>query len=144
MFAELQGELINVAELQDETTFPFHQVQLGLKLFCPGLLIITLWYFLLLLAVWSGYKWVEVKMMEVGVLNNSNYKITPLIDHLALITAQLQTHGVFDCKPFIIWNTDSFWMLWLCACELHWNCLHFKPLCFPEWCLCIVNWIVSR
>lgn len=50
-------------------------------------------------------KWVEVKMKELGVLNNPNYKITALLDHLAMISVQSQSHGVFDCKPLgLIWG----------------------------------------
>ncbi|KAG2239001.1 hypothetical protein Bca52824_089861 [Brassica carinata] len=38
--------------------------------------------------IWSAtsMKWVELKMGELGVLNNPNYKITALLDHLAMIT----------------------------------------------------------
>ncbi|CAM6103040.1 unnamed protein product [Calypogeia fissa] len=58
------------------------------------------------IVIWSAtsMKWVEVKMKELGVLSNPNYKITALIDHLAMITVQSQSHGVFDCKPLgVIW-----------------------------------------
>lgn len=49
-------------------------------------------------------KWVELKMTELGVLNNPNYKITALLDHLAMITVQSDTRGIFDCKPLgLIW-----------------------------------------
>lgn len=49
-------------------------------------------------------KWVELKMGELGVLNNPNYKITALLDHMAMITVQSDTRGVFDCKPLgLIW-----------------------------------------
>ncbi|KAL3699867.1 hypothetical protein R1sor_017889 [Riccia sorocarpa] len=57
--------------------------------------------------IWSAtsMKWVEVKMKELGVLSNENYKITALMDHLAMITVQSSTHGVFDCKPLgVIWG----------------------------------------
>ena len=50
-------------------------------------------------------KWVEVKMKELGVLNNPNYKITALLDHLAMISVQSESRGVFDCKPLgLIWG----------------------------------------
>jgi ubiquitin-like domain-containing CTD phosphatase 1 len=49
-------------------------------------------------------KWVELKMTELGVLNNPNYKVTALLDHLAMITVQSDTRGIFDCKPLgLIW-----------------------------------------
>ncbi|CAI0375352.1 unnamed protein product [Linum tenue] len=49
-------------------------------------------------------KWVELKMGELGVLSNPNYKITALLDHLAMITVQSDARGIFDCKPLgLIW-----------------------------------------
>ncbi|KAK6915937.1 Ubiquitin-like domain [Dillenia turbinata] len=56
--------------------------------------------------IWSAtrMKWVELKMGELGVLNNPNYEITALLDHLAMTTLQSDSHGVFDCKPLgLIW-----------------------------------------
>lgn len=52
-------------------------------------------------------KWVEMKMDQLGVLGNPNYKITALMDHLAMITVQsenLSEKKTFDCKPLgVIW-----------------------------------------
>lgn len=49
-------------------------------------------------------KWVELKMGQLGVLENPNYKITALLDHMAMITVQSDRYGVFDCKPLgLIW-----------------------------------------
>ncbi|MBA0766389.1 hypothetical protein Gotri_015437 [Gossypium trilobum] len=56
--------------------------------------------------IWSAtsMKWVELKMGQLGVLNNPNYKITALLDHLAMITVQSDSRGLFDCKPLgLIW-----------------------------------------
>ncbi|KAK3166118.1 hypothetical protein QOZ80_1AG0041640 [Eleusine coracana subsp. coracana] len=59
--------------------------------------------------IWSatGMKWVELKMGQLGVLTNPQYKITALLDHLAMITVQSETHSkkkTFDCKPLgVIW-----------------------------------------
>ncbi|KAH9301536.1 hypothetical protein KI387_013119, partial [Taxus chinensis] len=56
--------------------------------------------------IWSAtsMKWVEVKMEQLRVLSNPNYKITALLDYLAMITVQSDSHGVFDCKPLgLIW-----------------------------------------
>ncbi|KAG2244953.1 hypothetical protein Bca52824_093223 [Brassica carinata] len=56
--------------------------------------------------IWSAtsMKWIELKMGELGVLNNPNYKITALLDHLAMITVQSDTRGIFDCKPLgLVW-----------------------------------------
>ncbi|ONK73120.1 uncharacterized protein A4U43_C04F27460 [Asparagus officinalis] len=56
--------------------------------------------------IWSAtsMKWVELKMGQLGVLDNPNYKITALLDHLAMITVQSDKHGTFECKPLgLIW-----------------------------------------
>ncbi|KAG0500848.1 hypothetical protein HPP92_000920 [Vanilla planifolia] len=56
--------------------------------------------------IWSAtsMKWVELKMGQLGVLNNPNYKVLGLLDHLAMITVQTDSHGTFDCKPLaLIW-----------------------------------------
>lgn len=56
--------------------------------------------------IWSAtnMKWVELKMGQLGVLDHPNYKITAMLDHLAMITVQSDTRGVFDCKPLgLIW-----------------------------------------
>ncbi|CAK9168262.1 unnamed protein product [Ilex paraguariensis] len=56
--------------------------------------------------IWSAtsMKWVELKMGQLGVLDNPNYKITALLDHLAMITVQSDSRGIFDCKPLgLIW-----------------------------------------
>ncbi|KAL5704207.1 protein-serine/threonine phosphatase [Ranunculus cassubicifolius] len=57
--------------------------------------------------IWSAtsMKWVELKMEQLGVLSNPNYKITALLDHLAMITVQSDSRGIFDCKPLgLIWG----------------------------------------
>ncbi|CAN1828973.1 Ubiquitin-like domain-containing CTD phosphatase [Linum perenne] len=53
-------------------------------------------------------KWVELKMGELGVLSNPNYKITALLDHLGMITVQSDARGIFDCKPLGPKNTIMF------------------------------------
>jgi ubiquitin-like domain-containing CTD phosphatase 1 len=57
--------------------------------------------------IWSAtnMKWVELKMGQLGVLDNPNYKITAMLDHLAMITVQSDARGIFDCKPLgLIWG----------------------------------------
>lgn len=57
--------------------------------------------------IWSAtsMKWVALKMEQLGVLNNPNYKITALLDHMAMLTVQSDSHGTFDCKPLgLIWG----------------------------------------
>ncbi|KAF8065667.1 ublcp1 [Scenedesmus sp. PABB004] len=56
--------------------------------------------------IWSAtnMKWVEVKMQELGVLGNSQYKLVCMLDHKAMVTVQTERYGVFDCKPLaFIW-----------------------------------------
>lgn len=56
--------------------------------------------------IWSAtnMKWVEVKMRELGVLGNANYKLCCMLDHKAMLTVQTERYGVFDCKPLaFIW-----------------------------------------
>ncbi|KAH7685352.1 ubiquitin-like domain-containing CTD phosphatase 1 protein [Dioscorea alata] len=56
--------------------------------------------------IWSAtsMKWVELKMGQLGVLSNPNYRITALLDHLAMITVQSDSNKTFDCKPLgLIW-----------------------------------------
>ena len=51
--------------------------------------------------IWSatGMKWIEVKMKELGVLSNPNYKITQLVDAMAMIEVAMKPYGNFKCKP---------------------------------------------
>ena len=47
------------------------------------------------LVIWSAtsMKWVEVKMQQLGVTNNPNYKITFMLDHKAMITVRTEKYG---------------------------------------------------
>lgn len=57
--------------------------------------------------IWSAtsMRWVELKMEQLGVLSNPQYKITALLDHLGMITVQSDSRGTFDCKPLgLIWE----------------------------------------
>lgn len=47
------------------------------------------------IAIWSAtsMKWIEVKMKELGVLSNPNYKILQLVDHGAMITVHTEKYG---------------------------------------------------
>jgi hypothetical protein len=46
----------------------------------------------------------QVKMRELGVLGNDNYKLVCMLDHKAMLTVQTEKYGVFDCKPLqFIW-----------------------------------------
>ena len=47
------------------------------------------------IVIWSAtsMKWIEVKMQQLGVLNNPDYKITFMLDHKAMITVQTEKYG---------------------------------------------------
>lgn len=53
------------------------------------------------LCIWSatGMKWIEVKMKELGVLSNPNYKIMQLVDAGAMIGVNCVPYGILKCKP---------------------------------------------
>ncbi|KAJ9538201.1 hypothetical protein OSB04_030934 [Centaurea solstitialis] len=56
--------------------------------------------------IWSAtsMKKVEWKMGVLGVLNNPSYKITALLDNLAMIRVQSDSRDDFRCKPLgLIW-----------------------------------------
>lgn len=56
--------------------------------------------------IWSAtsMRWVELKMKELGVLGHESYRITALVDSLAMISVHSPTRGVLDCKPLeVIW-----------------------------------------
>lgn len=56
--------------------------------------------------IWSAtsMKWISVKMRELGVEKNPNYKIVCYLDSLAMITVRSPTYGVLDLKPLaVIW-----------------------------------------
>lgn len=38
-------------------------------------------------------KWVDVKMQQLGVTNNPNYKITFMLDHKAMMTVRTEKYG---------------------------------------------------
>ena len=47
------------------------------------------------LVIWSAtnMKWVDVKMQQLGVTNNPNYKITFMLDHKAMMTVRTEKYG---------------------------------------------------
>ncbi|XP_068658683.1 ubiquitin-like domain-containing CTD phosphatase isoform X2 [Aristolochia californica] len=50
-------------------------------------------------------RWVELKMGQLGFLNNPNYKITALLDHQAMISVQSHSGRTLECKPLgLIWD----------------------------------------
>lgn len=59
--------------------------------------------------IWSAtsMKWIEEKMKLLGVSNNpeNKYKITAMVDYLAMISVHLPKHGLLDVKPLaVIWG----------------------------------------
>jgi ubiquitin-like domain-containing CTD phosphatase 1 len=60
--------------------------------------------------IWSAnsMKWVQVKMTELGVLNNPAYRVTALMCNLNMVTVggHPKCSGMFDCKPLAYcWDT---------------------------------------
>ncbi|CAG2173440.1 unnamed protein product, partial [Oppiella nova] len=59
------------------------------------------------IVIWSatGMKWIEVKMRELGVEKNTNYKILFYLDSSAMISVHTQRYGLVDVKPLgVIWG----------------------------------------
>lgn len=59
------------------------------------------------IAIWSatGMKWIEVKMRELGVANNPNYKIVFYLDSSAMISVSTPEYPLLDVKPLgVIWG----------------------------------------
>mmetsp|Transcript_34379 Transcript_34379/g.61978 ORF Transcript_34379/g.61978 Transcript_34379/m.61978 type:complete len:370 (-) Transcript_34379:798-1907(-) len=59
------------------------------------------------LIIWSatGMNWVELKMKELGILNNPNYNLVCMLDCMSMVTVSTEKYGVFNCKPLsFIWS----------------------------------------
>eukprot|EP00050_Salpingoeca_kvevrii_P015925 m.51202 g.51202 ORF g.51202 m.51202 type:complete len:327 (-) comp6594_c0_seq2:24-1004(-) len=59
------------------------------------------------IVIWSatGMSWIEVKMRELGVADNPNYKIAFYLDVRAMITLYSKKYGVTQAKPLgVIWG----------------------------------------
>eukprot|EP00735_Rhodelphis_limneticus_P004638 TRINITY_DN16255_c0_g1::TRINITY_DN16255_c0_g1_i1::g.3152::m.3152 TRINITY_DN16255_c0_g1::TRINITY_DN16255_c0_g1_i1::g.3152 ORF type:complete len:401 (+),score=47.87,sp/Q5ZJJ8/UBCP1_CHICK/54.92/8e-103,NIF/PF03031.13/3.4e+03,NIF/PF03031.13/1.3e-23,ubiquitin/PF00240.18/2e-06 TRINITY_DN16255_c0_g1_i1:16-1218(+) len=59
------------------------------------------------IVIWSAtsMKWVHLKMKELGVLGNPQYRITALVDHAAMISVHTDKYGVVNCKPLgVLWG----------------------------------------
>ncbi|XP_017347269.1 ubiquitin-like domain-containing CTD phosphatase 1 isoform X2 [Ictalurus punctatus] len=53
----------------------------------------------------TSMKWIDAKMKELGVSDNSNYKITFMLDSGAMITVHTPKRGVVEVKPLgVIWG----------------------------------------
>lgn len=52
-------------------------------------------------------KWIEVKMRELGVSNNPNYKICFFLDSLAMITVHTQKYGTVNVSMPLLMNMLS-------------------------------------
>ncbi|KAF6032568.1 UBLCP1 [Bugula neritina] len=64
------------------------------------------------IVIWSAtnMKWIKVKMKELGVESNPNYKIAFYVDSLAMITVHTQVYGTVEVKPLgVIWGKYSQW-----------------------------------
>lgn len=59
------------------------------------------------IVIWSAtnMKWIEVKMNELGVSSNPNYKIAFYLDSSAMISVHTPKYGLVDVKPLgLIWG----------------------------------------
>lgn len=59
------------------------------------------------IAIWSatGMKWIEVKMRELGVANNPNYKIVFYLCSAAMISVHTAEYGLMNVKPLgVVWG----------------------------------------
>lgn len=59
--------------------------------------------------IWSAtsMKWIQVKMRELGVEKNPNYKIVCYLDSAAMISVNSPDHGVLQVKPLgVIWGMN--------------------------------------
>ncbi|RWS30193.1 ubiquitin-like domain-containing CTD phosphatase 1 isoform X2 [Leptotrombidium deliense] len=59
------------------------------------------------IVIWSatGMKWIEVKMRQMGVMSNPNYKIAFFLDSSAMIQVHTPQYGLLDVKPLgVIWG----------------------------------------
>lgn len=59
------------------------------------------------IGIWSAtsMKWIDVKMKELGVTDNPNYKICFHMDHGAMITVHTEKYGISDTKPLgVVWG----------------------------------------
>eukprot|EP01106_Pelomyxa_sp_JSP_P017418 TRINITY_DN7097_c0_g1_i1.p1 TRINITY_DN7097_c0_g1~~TRINITY_DN7097_c0_g1_i1.p1 ORF type:complete len:153 (+),score=32.62 TRINITY_DN7097_c0_g1_i1:342-800(+) len=57
--------------------------------------------------IWSAAEmpWIELKMKELGVTSNTNYKITAYFDYGAMITVSTEQYGIHSTKPLpVIWG----------------------------------------
>ena len=57
--------------------------------------------------IWSAtdMKWIEVKMQELGVAQNTNYNITFYLDSKAMVSIVTQQHGYVETKALgVIWG----------------------------------------
>lgn len=43
-------------------------------------------------------KWIEVKMRELGVSTHEQYKLTFMLDHMAMVTVHHEKHGTLLCR----------------------------------------------
>jgi ubiquitin-like domain-containing CTD phosphatase 1 len=59
------------------------------------------------IAIWSAtsLKWIEVKMNEIGVSKNSEYKVFAYLDCAAMISVYTSEYGLLNVKPLkVIWD----------------------------------------
>lgn len=63
------------------------------------------------IVIWSAtsMKWIDVKLKELGIFSNPNYKVTLTMDYTSMVTIATPGKGktptLFDCKPLaVLWE----------------------------------------
>lgn len=61
-------------------------------LICMKFIVRSSWSF----SAATGMRWIKAKMEELGVTKNTEYKLTFMLDDLAMITVHAPRYGVID------------------------------------------------
>ncbi len=69
------------------------------------IIIIILSFLSLLLSAATSMKWIEVKMKELGVSSNPDYKLTFMVDSSACISVQTPKYGMVDVSKLTRWES---------------------------------------
>ena len=69
------------------------------------------------IVIWSAtsMRWIKLKMDELGVTGNLDYKLTFMVDSKAMISVHAEPYGVIEVKPLgYIWkNFKQAYLLYL-------------------------------
>lgn len=63
----------------------------------------------------TSMKWIDAKMEELGMLSNPNFKISMVMDDLAMITVDTPTYGVIEaCSSSTFFFIEVSMMQYVC------------------------------